>query len=430
MLNYAIPIGSETGIALDIMSLAVLVPIMISLAAERNFNKMESRVLSFVLMANTMSIICDGVVGFIWETGSDGIVTLLIIMSFCFFEVCLFLFILYQYIVLSKRTFISDIVVYGGAFALGVIIILYLVGGFEEDPWFITLKDNALVAKDSYVVPYVINAIVASFSFFLSISCRKFMENRELHGWCIFMILPIIAVTFTPSVCVICASVSVSIVILSVVIHNGHIQDVLYKENELDKSQMKLMVSQIQPHFMYNSLNSIYYLIGKEPDTAKKAVSVFSEYLRQNVNSLKSDSPVAFTEEINHTKAYLYLEQLRFGDELQVEFDLQETDFRIPPLTVQPLVENAVKHGVSVKPGGGRVRVTSARDNEGFVIVIADDGVGFKVGDQQGAGAHIGLLNVKKRLDAMCGGTLEVESFENVGTICTIKLPLEGQKNL
>ena len=126
-------------------------------------------------------------------------------------------------------------------------------------------------------------------------------------------------------------------------------------EKELEDSRIAIMLSQVKPHFLYNVLNSIYHLYRKEPETAQEAVSSFAEYLRCNMLSIEKNEPISFNEEYQHIQTYLSLEQIRFRGKLDVVYDVDVTDFKVPPLTVEPLVENAVKHGVTKKRGGGIV---------------------------------------------------------------------------
>ncbi|MBQ9662133.1 MAG: histidine kinase [Oscillospiraceae bacterium] len=126
------------------------------------------------------------------------------------------------------------------------------------------------------------------------------------------------------------------------------------RENE--QLRIDIMLSQIQPHFLYNTLGAIQSLCKTDSGAAEKAVAKFSRYLRGNMDSISKDRTVSFTQELEHTKLYLELEQLRYEDALQVSYDLICTEFRIPTLTLQPLAENAVRHGVRGKPSGRGTR--------------------------------------------------------------------------
>ena len=194
-------------------------------------------------------------------------------------------------------------------------------------------------------------------------------------------------------------------------------------EKELEDSRIAIMLSQIKPHFLYNVLNTIYHLYRKEPETAQEAVSSFAEYLRCNMLSIEKSEPIPFEEEYQHIQTYLSLEQIRFRGKLDVIYDVEVTDFKLPPLTVEPLVENAVKHGVTKKRGGGSVTISTRRTDEGVLVTVTDTGLGFDPNTYMDDGKpHVGIRNVRERLHNMVGGTLSVTSSEN-GTVAVVTIP-------
>ncbi|MGN1467956.1 MAG: sensor histidine kinase [Ruminococcus sp.] len=197
-------------------------------------------------------------------------------------------------------------------------------------------------------------------------------------------------------------------------------------QNEMLQMRVSIMVSQIQPHFLYNSLTSIAQLCEKNPKKAKKATIEFSEYLRRNMNSLKEQAPVPFESELKHLETYLSLEKMRFGDELNIVYDIETSDFLIPSLTVQPLVENAVKHGVGMLEDGGTVTIATREYDDRYEVIVSDDGVGFDVTKKPNDGrTHVGMENVRNRLKTMCNAVLVIESQVGVGTKATITIPKE-----
>ena len=201
------------------------------------------------------------------------------------------------------------------------------------------------------------------------------------------------------------------------------------QEKELAESRISIMMSQIQPHFLYNSLNIIYHLCGKNPQKAQQAINDFSEYLRGNLDSLKRKTLVSFETELRHTEVYLSLEKMRFEEELCVVYNIQTKDFMIPSLAMQPLVENAVKYGVGQSERGGTVTIATKEYDEFYEISVEDDGVGYdteqEVSDNR---SHIGIENVRKRLWTMCQATLTIDSIIGKGTKAVIKLP-KGEEN-
>ena len=193
---------------------------------------------------------------------------------------------------------------------------------------------------------------------------------------------------------------------------------------ELVESQMSIMLSQIQPHFLYNSLSVIAELCDIEPAKAREATLQFSSFLRGNMDSLTRNRPIAFEHELQHTKNYLALETYRFPERLKTAFELETTLFQLPTLTLQPIVENAVRYGVTKRPEGGTVTIRTQETADSFVVTVLDDGMGFDpMAPKEDGRTHIGLSNVRDRLRRMVGGTLTITSTPNVGTVAVITIP-------
>lgn len=225
------------------------------------------------------------------------------------------------------------------------------------------------------------------------------------------------------------AATSVAMLVSMVIVYNNIFMQrnktLVQQDNELTQNRVQMMVSQIQPHFLYNTLTSIANLCEKDPRTARQAIVDFSDYLRVNLDSLKCRQNVPFVKELEHCQTYLNFEKMRFEDDLNIIYDIQFTDFVIPILSVQPLLENAVKYGICGKAGGGTVRLSTYRADETVYVVIEDDGVGFDPTEtpRDTSRQHIGLENVEYRIQQMCGGSVQVESSPGIGTKITISLP-------
>lgn len=195
-------------------------------------------------------------------------------------------------------------------------------------------------------------------------------------------------------------------------------------ENELTKAQVNAMMSQIQPHFLYNALSTIRALCVKDPQRAREAIDLLSKYLRANMESLSTKESIPITKELEHVDCYLSIEKYRFGDKLNVEYDVKATDFKIPSMTVQTMAENAVKHGLLAKPEGGTLKISTYETEYSYVVDIADDGIGFDTSDgKHEQRIHVGIENSRKRLAAMCGGTLSIGSRVGKGTTVSICIP-------
>ena len=205
-------------------------------------------------------------------------------------------------------------------------------------------------------------------------------------------------------------------------------------ERRLRRSRAELMASQIKPHFIYNTLNSIRTLTRLDPKAAQQAIYDFSIYLRSNLDNMGDRELIPFSEELRHIRVYLDIEKIRFEERLNVVMDIQTSVFLVPPLSIQPLVENAVKHGICTRMCGGTVTIRSYEEKNEYVVEVEDDGAGFDVsgldlGDDTDSAApssgnapdgHIGLKNIRFRVQEITGGTLKIESHPGKGTKVTV----------
>lgn len=259
------------------------------------------------------------------------------------------------------------------------------------------------------------------------IKYRKSLSRREKVMLASYIVLPVLAMTvqiFIYGVALLNIATTVSIIMLYIGLQVEQARVLKEKELELAENRIAVMLSQIQPHFLFNTLTAIHRLCDINAERAKTAISEFSIYLRGNLDALSQKGLVPFEREMDHVKIYLSLEKMRFEEELTVAFDLQTTDFCLPPLTVQPLVENAVRCGVGKKEGGGTVSISTRENGDQIQVSICDDGVGFDKDAQIGDGrSHVGIQNVRARLRAQCGGSVAIESVPGVGTKAVISIP-------
>ena len=196
---------------------------------------------------------------------------------------------------------------------------------------------------------------------------------------------------------------------------------------ELAESRISTMMSQIRPHFIYNTLGSIEQLCKLDPPKAGELVHNFSKYLRGNFGELDNPKPILMSQEMEHVHHYISIENVRFPD-MTFTFEMNSDDFHIPALTVQPIVENAIKHGLMKLPRGGVIRVLSYETDTDYCISVEDDGVGFDTSVLIDERKHVGLRNIRERLKVMVNGTLEIESTVGVGTKVLVRIPKEVQK--
>lgn len=195
------------------------------------------------------------------------------------------------------------------------------------------------------------------------------------------------------------------------------------KETELAQAHEQLVLSQVRPHFIYNTLSAIKNIEGNPIET-KRTIDDFAAYLRGNLSSLDEANVIPFEKEIEHVKTYVSLEKLRFGDRVKVEFDLQDINFAIPPLIVQVFVENAIKHGITQKYDGGTVRISTREENGYHIVIVEDDGAGFDTFVLENS-KRVGVRAAKNRLQYFVSGEVEIKSEKDKGTTVIIKIPTD-----
>ena len=193
---------------------------------------------------------------------------------------------------------------------------------------------------------------------------------------------------------------------------------------ELAESRISTMMSQIRPHFIYNTLGSIEQLCKLDPPKAGELVHNFAKYLRGNFGELDNPKPILMSQEMEHVRHYINIENVRFPD-MTFTFEMNSDDFHIPALTIQPIVENAIKHGLMKLPRGGTIHVVAYETDAAYCVCVVDDGVGFDTGALLDDRKHVGLRNIRERLKVMVNGTLDIKSTVGVGTKVVITIPKE-----
>lgn len=305
--------------------------------------------------------------------------------------------------------------------------------------WFFSFDENGKIVY-GFLYDFVTLSGVL-FAIFEMLFVLRYCKVLTLRGTLIlisFSILPMflsIAMQFlwypTPEY----LSITLSLVIMYVLFHGETTRQLAEKnlqlaqqETQLTENRISIMLSQIQPHFLYNMLTTIMYLCRTDPEEAEKTVGQFSRYLRANMDSLTLKQCIPFEKEMSHVKTYLLLEKKRFGDKLNVEYNITNKDFMLPSLTIQPIIENAVKYGMRKKKEL-KIQLKTYSDDNNYYIEIIDNGKGFDVNEEKNDGkSHIGIKNVRNRLEMMRGGDLTIDSVPDEGTKVIIKLPKINKK--
>jgi two-component sensor histidine kinase len=248
-------------------------------------------------------------------------------------------------------------------------------------------------------------------------------EKIAFTAYCLLPLIAIVIQNFLEGYAIAYLSIIVSIEMLFLFVNVKKNIALAEEERRNKEAEVKIMMSQIQPHFLYNTLASISTLIAIDPDKAQKALDDFTEYLRLNLSSLTDTSLIPFSIELKHVQTYLSLEKMRFDERLNVIYDIKTEDFLVPPLSIQPLVENAVKHGIIKKIEGGNIWIKTYETPRAYIIEIKDDGVGFDTSLYSSEDhKHVGMNNVRTRLSSMCHGELEITSEIDKGTTTVVTL--------
>lgn len=295
--------------------------------------------------------------------------------------------------------------------------------------FFTVTQDNVYQRGGWFWLSQLLPFMVYALDILIFFVYHRGLNRKDFRILSSYVILPLAAEVvqmFNYGIAPLCMSVTFAILIIYINIQS---ERELRQEKELTEARINMMLSQIQPHFLYNALTTIRQLCDADPKQAKAAIRDFSLFLRGNMNALTSRGPIPFEQELKHTENYLNLEQQRFQSRLRILYEIKVCDFSVPSLTLQPIVENAVRHGVLRREAGGTVTIRTEETDSSYRITVSDDGVGFiSLPDETDGQPHVGIANVRERLSAVCGGILDIQSNVGSGTIVTITIPKEGEK--
>ena len=289
--------------------------------------------------------------------------------------------------------------------------------------FFFTAQNGVYLRSPAIFVSQLYQFCMLAIIFTVALTHKK-LNLREKIAFCLYCSLPLVAIVLQ-DIYKGYAIAYVSIILATETLFlflSSQKELELAKEEEKNKdAQIKLMLSQIKPHFVYNSLSSISTLISIDPEKAQAALDDFTEYLRTNISSLTETRLIPFESELKHIETYVSLEKMRFSDRINVIYDIQTIDFDVPPLSIQPIVENAIKHGILKKIEGGTLTLKTFETTDAYVVEITDDGIGFCMDDVCfDNNRHFGIKNIQYRLEKMCQSELYVESEIRKGTKVSI----------
>ncbi|WP_332492293.1 sensor histidine kinase [Anaerorhabdus sp.] len=206
------------------------------------------------------------------------------------------------------------------------------------------------------------------------------------------------------------------------------LQNQIKEDNKkiVKNQQLVTMLAQIKPHFMYNTLSSINNLIEANPKAAQELLCYFSKYMRSNIDNLTNEELIPFEKELDHILTYINITSICYEKEILLELELDETNFSIPPLTLQPIVENAIIHGNLINVPKSKVIIRSKRNSDETIIQIENNGESLSPIAKVENKKSVGLTNVEFRLKTLSHGRLEIRD-NNQGTIVTIYIPTSAK---
>lgn len=300
----------------------------------------------------------------------------------------------------------------------------------------ISLFNPALFSVENGEIVYSVPAYIAlQFMTKFAVVCtavviyknRAVLSRQESILSVIFLILTSVFI-IVDEVCGLCISYVLMslftfIIYVRIDLHKGLLLE--RQQKEITEWKTQIMLSQMQPHFLYNVLTTISSMCEMQNATeARDVVNKFADYFRTNLDSLGKEKTISFKKELEHIETYLWLEKVRFEDNLNICYNIGPVDFMLPSLAVQPIVENAVKHGIQPKEEAGTITISTEENESEYLITVEDDGVGFEVSEQPNDNrSHIGLENVSKRLEVVCNGSCDIDSEIGKGTVVTIHIP-------
>lgn len=324
---------------------------------------------------------------------------------------------------LPQKTCVAVCFIFIGIYWLVALVNHFTGFCFSVDP------DGRFVLR-SYLI-YLLTILWFVLYFILTITAQCDRKTKgsllcyslfPLLGWalCLFFYDSEFYIRIFSNLALLLHIIPLHLLFYNVYLENGQLS--LRRERELELSRSNAIMLKISPHFIANTMGSIVALCGYDAQKAGELASQFAVYLRDNYADMSEEAMIPFSTELEHIRNYLAIEEVRFPG-LKVEYDIQSEAFLLPTLTVQPLVENAVRHGISKRrDASGTVEIASLEEKDCYLIRITDDGVGFDSAEHKDE-KHIGISNAKARLMLLCAGTLTVTSRRGQGTVCEIRIP-------
>lgn len=294
---------------------------------------------------------------------------------------------------------------------------------FNDRIYYFT-PDNVYHRGPYYVLLMVPPMIIMTLIFIELLKRKNYLTGKQFCAMLTYILIAVICVPvqiMLQGIMVIVLGTSVAGIIMFILLMSEQVDMSIKKSEKLAEQRVQLLTLQMSPHFICNTLLSIYYLCDDDKDKAQKTILDFTDYLRKNYTAMTKDTMVPFSDELEHARAYAAVEKVRYEDMLDVVFDIKDEDFMLPPLTLQPLVENSVKHGIDPAGNVLNILVRAERSEEGYVVTVEDNG--SDKGRSGPEGTHVAVKNITNRLKMMCNGSLELIKKDGGGAVVRIVIP-------
>ena len=306
---------------------------------------------------------------------------------------------------------------------LSVLFILLCVSQVTESIYYFT-PNNQFVRGPWYPILMLPMGEMIVVNLVGVIRRRHKLTRKHFFAFLTYLLPTLIAIllqAFVDVFLLIVIAITISALSMFGIIMAEQVDQYRHQQSEISGQRARIAVLQMRPHFIYNTMTSIYYLCEQNPKKAQQVVLDFTNYLRKNFNAIVGTDTISFLEELDHTRAYLSVELAQFEDRLIVEYDITFTQFRMPPLTLQPIVENAVKHGMD--PDAAEpliISVKTEKTDDGVDITVEDNGKGFDPSNN--TESHTALDNIRDRLKQQCDGTMKIDSMPGK-TVVILSIP-------
>ena len=310
---------------------------------------------------------------------------------------------------------------------LGVYLVMLIVTQFTDLFYFVT-PDNQFIRGSLFSLWVAPTVVIMFLNVIFLIRKRKKLSRKAFIALLVYL-LPMTAALivhmFINVETFLVAGMALFALMMFTLILSDNMDKYQKQQREIANQRAGIMVLQMRPHFIYNTMTGIYYLCDQDPAKAKQVTLDFTTYLRKNFAAIASEDTIPFRDELEHTRAYLAVEQAQFEDTLFISFDTPHTMFRVPPLTLQPIVENAVKHGMKSSSEPIHISLKTRQTDNANEIIVDDDGPGYAPVDDNEP--HIALNNIRQRLELMCKGKLTISPREGGGTSVKVIIPVSGK---